>query len=184
MKLENIAEVFIGVLTSREITNSGQYQYKMFNIKNYDLNEEYEIVRTEKVLDDKLTKKGDLLIKLIYPNRIIYIDENLEGLLVPSQMCVIRLNTPKINPEFLKCYLESDLGKEKIEPYITGSSIPKISVASLKKIEIPLINLDKQNSITDLIKLWNKEKYILRNIIEEKDMLYNSLITEIIEKEG
>lgn len=184
MKLENISEVFIGILTSREISDFGEYQYKIFNIKNYDSNEEYETVKAEKRLDDKLTKKGDLLIKLIYPNRIVYIDENLEGFLVPSQMCVIRPDTQKIDPEFLKWYLESDLGKEIIEPHITGSSIQKISVGSLKKLEIPLINLDKQKAITDLIKLWSKEKKVLQNIMKEKDVLYNNLITEIIEKEG
>lgn len=184
MKLEDISEIFIGVLTSREIKDLGRYKYNIFNLKNYDLQEEYEIVKTEKPLEDKLTKKGDLLIKLIYPNRIIYIDNKLENLLVPSQMCVIRTDKKKMDSRFLKWYLENDIGKEKILSEITGSSIQKISVASLKKIDVPVLDLEKQKTITDLINLWNKEKDVLQDIIKEKENLYNNLITEIIEKEG
>ena len=184
MKLGDISNIFIGVLINREISGFGEYQYKLFNLKNYDFNEEYETVKTQKFLDDKLTKKGDLLIKLIYPNRIIFIDEKLENFLVPSQMCVIRPDYKKVDAEFLKWYLESDMGKKEIELDITGSSIQKISVASLKKLEVPLINLEKQKAIADLIKLWNKEKSIMKDIMKQKDILYENLITDIVEKEG
>lgn len=184
MKLEDVAQVFIGVLTSRELIQNGYYDYKIFNLKNYDLGEEYEEVKSEKTLNDKLTRKGDLLVKLIYPNRVVYIDEKLENLLVPSQMCVIRVDEQKYNSKFLKWYLESDLGEEKLLEETKGSSIQKISVASLKKFELPNINIEKQKTIVDLINLWNKEKETLQYIILNKDKLYNSLITEIIENEG
>lgn len=184
MKLEDVSNVSIGVLANRELNNFGEYEYKMFSLKSYDSQESYEIVKSPKNLDNKLTKKGDILIKLIYPNRVIYINENMENLLVPSQMCLIRADREKINPEFLKWYLESDMGKQKISLDVTGSIIPKISVASLKKLNIPIISLEKQRAITDLIELWNKEKNILEEIIKEKDFLYNNIITQIIEKEG
>lgn len=184
MKLEEVAQVSIGVLASREISKVGENEYRIFNLKNYDAKEEYEEVHTLKNFDDKLTKEKDLLIRLVSPNRIVYIDETMENLLVPSQMCIIRPNRKKINSEFLKWYLESDMGKEKIMLNLTGSSIQKISVAALRKLEIPVLDLEKQNTITDLIKLWKKEKETLQNVIDQKDILYNALISEIIEKEG
>ena len=184
MKLEDVSQIFIGVLTSRELTNFGEYEYKVFSIKSYDSQEEYEIVKSEKKLDDKLTKEGDILIRLIYPNRIIYIDEKLENLLVPSQMCIIRVDDKKFDSKFLRWYLESDIGKEKILQEITGSSIQKISVASLRKLDIPELDIEKQKTIVDLLALWNNEKEILQKTILSKEILYNSLIEEIIEKEG
>ena len=168
MKLQEIADVSIGVLTSRESGLPGENTYKLFNIKNYDNNEEYEEVKTLRNLDNKLTQKGDLLIRLVAPNRIIYVDEKTENLLVPSHMCIIRGNRQKVNPEFLKWYLESDEGQSQMAIHIIGSSIQKISVIALR----------------DLIKLWEKQKETLSQIIKEKEALYNNLIMEIIEKEG
>ena len=180
MKLEEIAQISIGVLTSRELSIDGENEYKIFNLKNYDEKQEYEDVRTFKNFDDKLTQKDDLLIRLVYPNRIIHIDETMENLLVPSQMCIIRPNSKKINSQYLKWYLENGSGKEKMMLYITGSSIQKISVAAIRKLEIPVINVKKQKAITDLINLWNDEKGTLQEIIEQKELLYNTIINEII----
>lgn len=102
MKLQEIADASIGVLISRESGLPGENTYKLFNIKNYDNNEEYEEVKTLRNLDNKLTQKGDLLIRLVAPNRIIYVNEKTENLLVPSHMCIIRGNRQKVNSEFLK----------------------------------------------------------------------------------
>lgn len=184
MKLEDISNISIGVLTSRELNQLGKYEYKLFNLKNYDTKEGYETIKTSKNLENKLTKKEDILIKLIYPNRVVYIDEETENLLVPSQMCLIRVDKNKMNPEFLRWYLESDIGKQKISLDITGSIIPKIPVSSLRKLDIPTISLEKQRTITDLIKLWNKEKNVLEEIMNKKEFLYNHIITQMIEKEG
>lgn len=184
MKLEDVANISIGILTSREKNQYGEYEYKIFNLKNYDEKEEYEIVKMPRNLQSKLTKKGDILIKLIYPNRVIYIGEDMENLLVPSQMCLIRVDKNKANPQFLKWYLESDIGRQNLLQGITGSIIPKISVSSLRKIEIPKISIEKQNETAELIELWGKEKRILEEIINQKDCLYNNMIMQIVEKEG
>lgn len=183
MKLEEVSQVSIGILTSREVTEIGENEYKLFNLKNYDNQEEYEDVKTLKNFDDKLTRKGDLLIRLVYPNRIIYIDGEMENLLVPSQMCIIRVDPKKVDSQYLKWYLESESGKERIFENITGSSIQKISVSDLRKLEVPIIALEKQKGITDLVNLWNKQKQISEEIIRQKEVLYNTYINEIIEEE-
>ena len=183
MKLEEVSQVSIGILTSREVTEIGENEYKLFNLKNYDNQEEYEDVKTLKNFDDKLTRRGDLLIRLVYPNRIIYIDGDMENLLVPSQMCIIRVDPKKVDSQYLKWYLESESGKERILENITGSSIQKISVSDLRKLEVPIIALEKQKGITDLVNLWNKQKQISEEIIRQKEVLYNTYINEIIEEE-
>lgn len=66
---------------------------------------------------------------------------------------------------------------------LTGSSIQKISVTSLRNIELPKIKIEKQNIIKDFIELWGKEKQVLEQLIENKEQVYNSIIEEIIEEE-
>lgn len=104
MLLKEVADVIMGVLANREKNEKGESSYLLFSLKNYDEKNEYEKLITDKKLDNKLSKKGDLLFKLLSPNRIIYVDESIEGLLIPSQFCIIRANN--ISPIVLKWYLE------------------------------------------------------------------------------
>ena len=181
MKLGEMAEVSIGILMNREVSEYGNYEYKVFNLKNYEEKQAYETVKTQKDFSNKTTKQGDLLFRLVAPNKIIYIGKDEENLLVPSQLCIIRANKEMINPTFLKWYLESESGREKILIEQIGSSIQKISIASLRKIEIPEVDIKKQQNIKDLIDVWNQEKKIMQNIIETKEMLYSNIIEQIIE---
>ena len=182
MRLSVVTEIFIGILIKREEKINGEYQFPIFDLKNYENNEnEYDIIETDKDLEYKLTKKGDLIFRLVYPNKVIYIDNNLEGMIVSSQWCVIRPN--KINAKFLKWYLESDEGKRNILTNVSGSTVQKISVQSLKMLEIPEIDLEKQKKLEDIIELWKKEKKILLEIINSKELLYKNLISEFIENE-
>lgn len=181
MQLEKIANISIGILASREIREEGKYTYKMFNLKNYEEKQEYQTIKTEKDFSDKTTQQGDLLFRLVAPNKIIHVEKKQENLLVTSQLCIIRPDQTKINPIFLKWYLESESGKEKIMIEQKGSSIQKISIASLKKIEIPEVELKKQEKIKDLIEVWGREKEVMQTIIETKDKLYESIIEQIVE---
>ena len=129
MKLEEVANVIIGILANREQDKDGKYQYNLFNIKNYEegINKNTKII-TRNCFDKKLTQKGDIIFRLVYPNKIIYVDDKYENLIITSQMCIIRPDTELIDPIFLKWYLESELCKDKILLNLTGSSIKKISV--------------------------------------------------------
>ena len=183
MKLGDASKILIGVLLNREENKNGGFKYRLFNLKKYEDNLEYGEFYTDKNLDEKLTQVGDILFRLVAPNKIINIENASKDLLVPSQLCIIRPDTKILNPIFLKWYLESNAGKEKIAMELSGSSIQKMSINSLRNIDIPIIDIEKQNQIEDLIELWGKEKKILQLSIENKENLYNDIIEEIIEKE-
>ena len=97
MKLNDIADVMIGVLTKREYNENGENSYLLFSLKNYEEEIDFEEFKTDKNLDSKVAKKGDLLFRLLHPNKIIYVDEKLDGTLIPSQFCIIRPNKNQIN---------------------------------------------------------------------------------------
>lgn len=182
MKLEEIADVMIGVLIKREIRENGGNRYTLFSLKNYEEGQEYEEIETEKDLNGKLAQKGDLLFRLIFPNKIIYVDEKLEGLLIPSQFCIIRIKEEKINPIVLKWYLESEMASEELKSKITGSLIKSVPVYNLKTLRIPEISKENQKNMEELIVLWKKEKMISKQILEEKDKLYNGYLQSLIRK--
>ena len=59
MKLEEIAEVMIGVLAKRECKEDGENRYLLFSLKNYEEDQPYEEIKTKKDLSNKLAKEGD-----------------------------------------------------------------------------------------------------------------------------
>lgn len=173
MKLEKIAQVMIGVLAKRENIEGGKNSYQLFSLKNYEDKKEYETLKSDKDLSDKVAKKGDLIFRLLYPNKIIYADEELQELLIPSQFCIIRPYKEKMSSIVLKWYLESEVAKESLQEKVTGSIIQSMPVASLKTIEIPEIEMQKQREMEEMITLWEKEKDFSKKIIEKKERLYN-----------
>lgn len=184
MELTQFAQIFIGILVSRERSDAGEFSYSLFHFDQDTKKQPFPIITTKNCFDQKLTKKGDIIFRLVCPNKMVYVDdESLENLLIPSQMCIIRGNQEQIDQAFLAWYLASDACKEQLNLSMVGSSIQKISVESLRKIKIPNLSLDKQKKVGELMKLWDQEKRVLNDIIESKERLYNVIIHEIIEEE-
>ena len=173
----------IGVLAKREEDKDGENSYKLFSLKNYEeKSSEYENFRTNKNLSSKQAQEGDLLFRFVYPNKIIYVDKELEGKLIPSQFCIIRTEKEKMDPIVLKWYLESKQVEEEMKIKVTGTIIKSMTIANLKTIEIPDIKKKTQQKMKKLIQLWQKEKEISKQILERKDKLYNFYLEEMIEK--
>ncbi len=180
MKLKEIADISIGILAKREKKEKGENSYKLFSLKNYEENQEFEVIKTNKDLSNNLSRKGDLLFRLLCPNKIIYVEEDIQGLLIPSQFCIIR--TQKIIPIVLKWYLESQKVKDELEVKASGSIMKSTRVSSIKEINIPSISIEQQKNMEELIKLWEKEKEVSRNILEQKEKLYNFYLEKMLEK--
>lgn len=182
MKLEEIAQVKIGVLAKRENDINGENCYELFSLKNYEEEKQYEILKTNKDLKDKIAQEGDLLFRLLAPTKIVFADRNIKGKLIPSQFCIIRTKKNIMDPIVLKWYLESENAKVFMNEITKGSIIKSTSVAELKKIEIPNISIDKQENMKQLISLWKKEKKCLERILNKKEILYNCYLEEMLEE--
>lgn len=184
MKLEEIANVMIGILAKRESDENGVKSYPLFSLKNYESEQDYETLKTNKNLNAKLAQKGDLLFRLLCPNKVIYVDEVLAGVLVPSQFCIIRSKTDEMKPIILKWYLESKNVQEELEGKATGSIIKSMPLSNLKTLKIPNISKETQNKMEKLILLWEREKQISKEILSEKEKLYNFYFKEMLKEEG
>ena len=64
MKLEEISDVMIGILSKRENDENGEKSYFLFSLKNYEENQNYETLKTNKNISEKLAREGDLLFRL------------------------------------------------------------------------------------------------------------------------
>ena len=186
MFLEDITQITIGVVLKRKearYKTKDSYEYKVFNLKSYEEDIEYDIFYSEENLENFVARKGDIIFRMSFPLKVIEADDEIDGKLINNQYCIIRVSDKynKIyNIEFIKWFLESNNAKRQFEKTLIGSSVKSVPVAKLRQLEIPNIDIKKQEKISEVVNIWNKEKNLYKKIVKEKDKYYNSIINKII----
>ena len=96
--------------------------------------------------------------------------------LANGNLYVIELDKDKINPYFLKAYLESESGKAALSRVAVGATLLNLPVEGLKKVIIPLPDLESQKKIAEQYYAKLSEikelKYKLEKATEELEHIY------------
>jgi type I restriction enzyme S subunit len=96
--------------------------------------------------------EGDIIFaRMKGTNKVLYIDKTLDGVIVSTGFSVHRPDKKKIVPEFLMQFLKNQLFQDNKDKYCTGSTQAAITNEGLKKIQIPLPELDDQIRIADIL---------------------------------
>lgn len=113
------------------------------------------------------------------PYKIAVFEETEDAKVIANgNLYIIELDEEKVNPYFLQAFFESATGELILKHASVGSNLPIISVESLKKMIIPLPNMEIQNEIASEMKAKNDEIRVLelrlanaiesiRNVYEE-----------------
>ncbi|HHV38228.1 MAG TPA: restriction endonuclease subunit S [Tepidimicrobium sp.] len=191
MKLGEIAKIRTGLVLTRKKA-SIKYEvkdiYKLITLKNIGDNgvlnkEAFETFPSnDKLGKEYFTQKGDILIRLSAPYTAIYIDERIEGLLVPSYFSIIRLKTQKYIPEYIAWYLNSDRAKREFIKSQTGTAMSTTNKTVLSSIDIKEISINQQKDIAKIQELYLKERELLSRLIEEKEKYYKGITGKLINK--
>lgn len=160
------------ILTSNDI-NKGQVKW------DYLINIETD----EKLLKHKLQKNDIVMTAKSSTVKIVIIEEEMESnIIVTGGMFIIRPTIDKINPLFLKMFLESNKGQEILKRIQKGTMIPVIRKNDLMSIEVSCPNIDIQNKLT----LDYKDKIMMHNeLVNKLEILENQISSyyESIENE-
>ena len=70
-------------------------------------------------------------------------------ILANGNMFVIKIDSSKANPVYVKAFFESERGVESLKRISMGSIIPNLSLTELKKVLIPLPSLEEQNKLAE-----------------------------------
>ena len=123
--------------------------------------------------DKYLLKAGDVIItKTAYPSIKIAIYEGPNDKVIPaSNLYVIRMNygdSGKLNPYYLKLYLESELGQKYLKSVISGTKLPAISKENLENLKLPFMTENAQKEMEetyrDTIETIKKHKEAIKNL--------------------
>lgn len=86
-------------------------------------------------------------------------------------------------PEFVCAYLNTQMMKDKLKASTSGSTIPLLRVGDLKLVEIPEVDITKQRKAVDAISLNAQRRKLYEAMLEQCDVLDESIIMTVVEKE-
>jgi restriction endonuclease S subunit len=187
-----LADIMVGLVLKRkvaQITDHKTHKYKALTLKSFssegwiDTNflDDYE--SSEKLDNRYLCFRDDVVIKITPPYTAVTITDDTDGCVVPSQFIILRIEKKKLNPEYLSLFLNSDNAKKHIAITATGVTVPMLKTGTLKDLEIPLLNLERQNKIAEINKLIVNERHLLYKLISEKEKYYQALTEAFITEE-
>lgn len=189
VKLGDIADIITGLVVKRKEAAKGYdlySEYKLLTLKSINQNgwfieENLEKFKSLEEIDQKyLTSAGDVIVRMSYPYTSISISKKQENMVVPSLFVIVRTTNKSLLPEYISLYLNSDKMKKQYSKESSGSVIQTLKTSSFKNLEIPFLELNFQEKAIQLNDLMKKEKILLLELMEQKELLNNSIMTQIL----
>lgn len=119
------------------------------------------------------TQKGDILINSTGEGTIgrasCVVEDSCVGLIYDSHLLLLRLNFDLVNPLYYTSVFNSDFGQNQVNNIKSAQSTKQteLGVGNLKKIQIPLPPLPKQNEIVEHITALKEKVKKLRHLAEQ-----------------
>ena len=190
MRIQDIATLKTGAVLSRlHKAETGGNLYRVLSLRNIDDDVGAIEARsctpmrfTEKITDEFLTQKGDILLRLSAPYTVVFIEDDSDiGLLIPSHFAII--HAVGVDAKCLYAMLDSDEIRKQL--FIEGSAsttLATISVKSISECKIPRISIQKQELIGQYHMEAKKELRLLHRLWAEKRKLNRIQYTKLIRK--
>ncbi len=188
-KLSEIADIQTGLVLNRQSAEEkeAKYHYQRLNLRALTEgslldSSSFESYHTYKPVDDTfLTKENDIIIRLYFPVCTTLITKENAGLVVPSQLAIIRI---KDDNSILPGYLSAFLSNERsLENMIEGAGMMAqkiIKVGNISELQIPCLPFERQRIISDISQNQLKLNAIYKKIIEQETVRTKTIIKDII----
>lgn len=169
--LRNFEEMFSEVETGYRILTSSDIEDGMVDWSKLQI-----IVPKDNKFDKYAVRKNDVIVTSKSSKvKIAVVDiEPKEKILVTGGMLIVRPNIERLNPTYLKIYLESEQGQAALKLIQKGATIVSINAKDLALLPIPLIDIESQFKRADkynykLSVLYSLKQQILEIEKELKD---------------
>ncbi len=180
MKLSEIATLQTGVVLNRKEARYEEETERVYRRVTMRSLNEYGVLKRNDIdvfpsieeLDPSiLTHKNDIMAKLFTPIFPTLVKEDAEGLVIPSQLVVIRVFDEHVLPEYLRYYLSAPEVSELLLSIEGWRSQRTIKVGTFADLEIPIPPIQKQKIIAEMANTDLTRKRLYRELIEEQSKL-------------
>lgn len=191
MKLKELTTIRTGLVLSRKkasLHNDFKKIYKQITLKSFSnnatLSPQYfdTFISNEEIKNEYISQIGDIVVRLREPNIAVYIDEESEGMIIPSLMAIVRVKNDIVDKEYLANYLNSTNVKRALHMQVKGTTISMIKTKDLQDIEVVVPTMEKQKSLVKLLKYSKEELQLLNQLKEQKENFTQSVLDTVINK--
>lgn len=188
-KISEIADIQSGLVLSRKAANEKTtvYPYKRLTLRSVTEDclldtSSFEVYEACEPIDEQfLTRENDIVVRLFAPVCATLITKEHEGMVVPSQLAIIRLKDGCLYlPGYLSVYLTNE---RSLENLIEGAGMAAqkiIKVGNVAELEIPCLPIEKQKMISDIANEQLNIVALYKKIIEQETLRTKSVIKDII----
>lgn len=128
----------------------------------------------DKKYEKNLLEDNDIILSRNgSPFKVALFNEQAGTKVLPvGNLLILRADTSKINPIYLKAYLESEQGIAGLSALLTGVAMQVISLERLKKMLVPVPDMEEQNEIAEkYLSIVDELKILNLKIMNAKDRL-------------
>ncbi|QNU19924.1 restriction endonuclease subunit S [Geobacillus thermoleovorans] len=189
MYLGEIAWIKIGLVLSRkkaEVDWEVAAEYPMISLKNIEEDGTFtdtpiENFKSKEMIGNEFfTCEGNILVRLSHPNTAVLIEREQEGLLIPSYFAKLEIHNLSVLPGYVAWFLNTDQVKGELLKFQTGTNVPSTNKQILERIQVPELDLDTQQKITEIQQLYRKEKRLYQKLMVEKEKFYKFVTHSIV----
>ena len=100
-------------------------------------------------------------------------------LIVSSQFLIL---TPNINvlPEYLCWYLNQPHVQYELRKESQGSKMPMLSVSSVSQLEVEVPNIDIQQHIIELNRIWEQEQILTQQLLKNREQMMLGMFKQLL----
>ncbi len=126
----------------------------------------------------KVSKVGDIIMKLSPPYDAGLVTETSQGCIVPS-FCAIIKPSSDVDIQYLLAFMNSALCKNQLQSQVSGAVMTVLSVGKVKNVSLPIPSIEEQRRIGQRFMESQRRLSIIRQIalLESKrnDILFREL---------
>lgn len=132
----------------------------------------YEVEYKTEFDEKKLTKEGDIVVKLSSPYDAALVGKDDEGLLITSFCIIIRNNGKNVHSEYIAAFCNSGVYLRQVMNMVSGASVPMLTIGKIKEAKINLISMEEQEQVARFYRNLREKEEVMEKIITlEKEKL-------------
>jgi restriction endonuclease S subunit len=180
--LKTIATIQFGCYEQPSDTGTIPYlQAKNFSDNGQFLNQVESFIEDSSKAQENLLQEGDILFTSKgFRVFAALVDKSISKKIASSLFYIIKVDNTKILPQYLVSVLNTHKSIQHFKQLGAGSSIPSIRKSEVLDFSFNLVPMEEQHKIVTLNQLFLKDIEISQNLIQQKHILYNNTITNLI----
>ena len=91
-------------------------------------------------------------------------------------LALLRPRTDMVNPVYLRCAINNPDTKRQFDSSIKGIGVPNLHLGEIKKTNVLLPPIDKQNEFVAFVEQTDKSKVAVQKALDEAQLLFDSLM--------